>query len=230
MSINSEISNYTTYLTNAYTKCSSKNATIPANKNLQNLTACINSIPRHNIKNYIESTGTQYIDTGFIPKPTTKVEMQFRIVTDVNQMGFFGTYGTLVFLTYRNGSGKYAFSYQNDTGNSISTGVAVNTTADHKIIFNGKSKKYQIDNSAFALTSYTATNDGSQNMYLFAYHTASDTAGGKISMKLYYCKIYDDDTLVRDYIPVIHYGIPCLYDKVNKDYTYNAGTGEFLFG
>lgn len=45
MSIATELENYATYLGNAYNKCSDKGATIPTNKNLQNLTNCIDSIP-----------------------------------------------------------------------------------------------------------------------------------------------------------------------------------------
>jgi hypothetical protein len=81
MSINSELTNYTTYLTNAYNKCSSKGATIPASKNLKNLTSCIESIPRHIPLEYIEGTGTQYIDTGFAPNNNTRVYIDFMYVT-----------------------------------------------------------------------------------------------------------------------------------------------------
>lgn len=44
MSISTELTNYSTYLTNAYNKCNDKGATMPQNKNLQNLTSCIDSI------------------------------------------------------------------------------------------------------------------------------------------------------------------------------------------
>lgn len=53
----------------------------------------------------------------------------------------------------------------------------------------------------------------------------------KDSIIIYDFKIYDNDTLVRDYIPVI--GSPsrhCLFDKVEKKCYYNQGTGEFLYG
>ena len=49
--------------------------------------------------------------------------------------------------------------------------------------------------------------------------------------RIYYCKIYDNDTLARDYIPVIDSSErPCLFDKVEKKCYYNQGTGEFLWG
>ena len=49
-------------------------------------------------------------------------------------------------------------------------------------------------------------------------------------MRIYYCKIYDGDTLVRDFIPVLDETnqTPCLYDKVSETYFYNQGTGDFI--
>ncbi len=46
-----------------------------------------------------------------------------------------------------------------------------------------------------------------------------------------YFKIYSNNKLVRDFIPVLDEdNKPCLYDKVEKKYYYNQGTGEFLYG
>ena len=50
--------------------------------------------------------------------------------------------------------------------------------------------------------------------------------------KFYSIKIYDKETqiLVRDFIPVLDKeGTPCLYDKVEKKFYYNQGTGEFEY-
>ena len=53
----------------------------------------------------------------------------------------------------------------------------------------------------------------------------------KDSIIIYDFRIYDSDTLVRDYIPVIaSTSRPCLFDKVSKECYYNQGTGEFLYG
>jgi len=50
-------------------------------------------------------------------------------------------------------------------------------------------------------------------------------------IKLYYLEIYDNEKLVRDYIPVLDDdGIACLYDKVEKKFYYNEGTGAFIAG
>ena len=46
-----------------------------------------------------------------------------------------------------------------------------------------------------------------------------------------YCKIWDNNKLVRDFVPVLDTNnVPCLYDKVHRQLYYNQGTGQFLYG
>ena len=68
------------------------------------------------------------------------------------------------------------------------------------------------------------------SIYVFCTHR-----GGKAqyntSMRLYELQMYDGDTLVRDFVPVIDgSNIACLYDRVEKKCYYNAGTGTFSYG
>ena len=68
------------------------------------------------------------------------------------------------------------------------------------------------------------------SFYIFNIHTEVDTSNYS-KFKLYYFKIYDNDILVRDYVPVLDKNDrPCLFDKVSKTCFYNQGTGEFLYG
>ena len=49
-------------------------------------------------------------------------------------------------------------------------------------------------------------------------------------MKVYSCKIYEDDVLVRALIPVLDdKNQPCMYDYINKRTYYNSGSGEFKY-
>ena len=48
-------------------------------------------------------------------------------------------------------------------------------------------------------------------------------------MYLYSCKLYNGESLERDFIPVIdRNNVACLYDKVEGKLYYNQGTEEFL--
>ena len=50
-------------------------------------------------------------------------------------------------------------------------------------------------------------------------------------MKLYSCQIYDNGTLVRDFIAAkLSDGTVGLYDTVNSQFYSNAGTGTFIAG
>ena len=67
------------------------------------------------------------------------------------------------------------------------------------------------------------------SLYLCAINNAG-SAGFFSNLRLYYCKIYDNGTLIRDYIPVLDWDdVPCLYDKVKRKLYYNAGTGSFTY-
>ncbi len=51
------------------------------------------------------------------------------------------------------------------------------------------------------------------------------------TFRFFYFKIYDNDVLVRDFIPILDSnGTPCMYDKVQSEVYYNAGTGNFIAG
>jgi len=45
-----------------------------------------------------------------------------------------------------------------------------------------------------------------------------------------YCKIYENNLLVRDYIPVKVNEIGYMYDKVSGQLFGNTGTGTFIIG
>ena len=50
-------------------------------------------------------------------------------------------------------------------------------------------------------------------------------------MRLWSFKITNNGSIVKLFIPVLdENNVPCLYDRVNKTYHYNIGTGSFLYG
>ena len=64
-------------------------------------------------------------------------------------------------------------------------------------------------------------------MFLFSNNNVG-TAAGFGSFKLYVCQIYDNGTLVRDFLPCINpNGAVGLYDLVGRQFYGNAGTGAF---
>ena len=70
------------------------------------------------------------------------------------------------------------------------------------------------------------------SMYIFSANVKGSVPYENMgNIRLYYFQIFDNNALVRDYIPVIDSSErPCLFDKVSRECYYNQGTGEFLWG
>lgn len=199
---------------------------------------------RINYVDYIESTGTQYIDTGFVATSNTTVEIDFQIIgsttTDTWQP-FFGFrdyyYSPKTGMTcYYNTSDKtkLAYAYSSD---DIQGNISQEVTNRTKLKFDGTGV-YENGNKVISTNTYTftATND-SNTMTIFA-QKVNTPASATVSMndrrqlmKLYSFKICENNVLVRDFKPCKDgAGVYCLYDEVEKRYFYNQGTGSFSGG
>ena len=91
------------------------------------------------------------------------------------------------------------------------------------MIANGSKWSASANSFVFSDTSFTAPS----TMYLFSVHNGGSSYANA-SMKLYACQIYDDGTLVRDFVPCINAsGEVGLYDLVGQQFYGNAGAGTF---
>ena len=185
---------------------------------------------------YLESTGTQWIDTGWNAPNGCKVDMKIMLSTLPNNLyAIIGSHnqhspwGRNYLLFYHIppdrsirdffeiGAGGYK-----DVGFG-KTGVEYNisfSTIPNNIYFN--------DTNVSNLTDAQTTRN-SNNLYLF---NVNGYSFNKFIGRIYYLKIWDsNDILVRDFIPVLDKnGTPCMYDRVEKKFYYNAGTGQFIAG
>ena len=175
---------------------------------------------------YIESTGTQYIDTGFKPNQDTRVvaEMQY-VTTPTTHTFLFGcrtsTSSAYFALVYYYSSKVFRCDY-----NTKQIQVAGVPTDKLSIDFN---KNNFALNGATANHTY-ATFQSSANMTIFAVNTGG-AVGSHATARLYSFKIYDNGTLIRDFVPCTNTsGTVGLYDMVNGIFYGNAGTGVFTAG
>ena len=184
------------------------------------------------VLDYIESTGTQYIDTGIVPKSTTRVVIDYAyssIPTATEMMGW-GSSGS---------AEAFAWGWRADEGlfSTVSSNYAYNSanvpTDTNRHVFDLKSGSQKLDGVEYATDTIGNTATTGQTMYLFGLHGEwnTSTAVSLCNAKIYSCKIYDNEFLVRDYIPIKDKkGIYCLYDIISNTYFYNKGTGEFIGG
>ena len=177
---------------------------------------------------YIESSGTQYIDTGY--KPTSnnlRIACEFEYTADHSASSVFGS----------ESSGKYSIVpwgapefYVGSSTQLLAQTTALNT-------------KYALDAHANAGTltvslngtTHSASYSGSilttVNMGIFC-NIIAGVASQFCSMKLYAMYIYDNGNLVRDFVPCYRKSdnVAGLYDLVNNVFYTNAGSGVFAVG
>ena len=180
---------------------------------------------------YIQSSGTQYINTGITINATTY--KRYRFLFDIGYPSIGGSY----WMVNGNSSSNviYYFGLSNTglivygNGTADVHGSVTATTGRYLIDFNpaGGSYKFGDLQNLTGLT-FNAPR-GSQNFYLFAYNKGNGQDMHK--ERLFSAKIYDNGTLVRDYIPCqTSSGDIGLYDQVDRKFYGNAGTGAFIAG
>ena len=182
---------------------------------------------------YIQSSGTQYIDTGITPDST--VEIQIKALGNSFVSGTSGEtlLGSRIGFRSSDFSLWWQFNYYWVWGNGDTTSYTNEAFPYKNQIIDitiGKGKLVMTNGSSTTTkTGGTATN--SYNIYLFALNNNGTPAGYCLSTRIYSCKIYKNDILVRDFVPCINNnGIVCFYDKVTETFFYNAGTGDFIAG
>lgn len=196
---------------------------------------------------YIQSTATnpwttssswQVINTWYTHNPNTKVEIEYQYLATTVQQRMFGSETTnssySTFVTYINWSTQWARATKDWEWNWQSTSVSADTNKHTFILDKSTYKIYtnwsQIHSSSNA---YTMTKNWQYPLSLFA--TRNSWYSSYIehaSAKLYYCKIRDNWTLVRDFIPCYRKSdsVIGLYDLVWKTFYTNQWTWSFTKG
>ena len=235
MSIAQELLDSEIFLINAYDKLAKKGATMPEKKTLKNLAETIESLMGIEFVDYIESTGTQYVDTGFKPNNNTSIEMKVLIPSSQagNVVRFFESRnnantvdGAFGILSFDDSNKILQFRYDTAKNSDTNSQLAIDT---EYIIRTDKNKLYV--NDTLKVEQTTSTFQLNYNLLLFGYQSPSDLHSNTGVYRLYYFKIYDNGVLIRDFKPCKNtHGECCLYDAVSNRYFYNAGSGIFNCG
>ena len=176
---------------------------------------------------YIQSSGTQYIDTGFKPNQDTRIvgDMQFLNNTSGNPASLFG---------YRQSQStqRYEFFQYNNllySPYNTSAGSTISMTTNKMSI--DKNKGTTLVNGSALYTITYANFQCAGNMYLFALNNNGSVANVNGNKRIYSCQIYDNGTLKRNFVPCKNpSGVVGMYDVVNNVFYQNSGTGTFTAG
>ena len=174
----------------------------------------------YTLLDFIESSGTQYIDTGYCPTPNTRVVSDVYILNYKAATKIYGEQDTNAMFDL----GVSGYQWQVRYGDKRKAGATLTA--------NGR---YKVDQTGATATigAATVTSEGSFSgvctnpMYIFAYNN-NGTAAECASFKLYSLQIYDGDVLVRDFVPAMNQeGVAGLLDQVSNVFYMNQGTGTF---
>lgn len=177
---------------------------------------------------WVKANGNVYLNTTFNPNQNTRVVADVEWDASATTSWLFGARnrknrGAFAFLTYKS-------AYRADYGSATKT-LSVLPSGRFTV---------EMDKNVVKINGETVATASSQNfttnypMVLFANNTAG-TISGYTTAKLYSLKIYDNSTLVRDYIPVRSTsgstaGLIALYDAVHNIVHGPSGSGDFEAG
>lgn len=186
---------------------------------------------------YIESYGTEYIDTEYIPTINDSIEAKFSSSLTSGDKNLYGcrisTNGEDYTIWTNISTGKgiavhfpITQTTKRDTGwfytgNIIDNPVVLKVTPEYCYVNN--EIKYTFTDTR---TPYT----GTRTAYIFGQNYNTPSYRGLY--KLYYFKIWQGDELKRNYIPCYRNSdnVVGMYDLVNNVFYTNQGTGAFTYG
>jgi hypothetical protein len=178
---------------------------------------------------YIESTGTQYLNLGVTFKNTDECYLDGVLLSHAsdkfmlapskwnnnnNRFGMFGGYGSTF---------GYAYGAKVTNGCFYSPSFAKDT---NRHIFSYIDKTFRIEDLGATADVSSITWGGDTSELRLFYGYSSITSG-----RVYSYKQKRDGVLLIDLIPVLDLNnTPCMYDKVSGTFFYNQGTGDFIAG
>ena len=188
---------------------------------------------------YLESTGTQYIDTGLIfNTPSTRLDYSLKVSvlgreqkkgtfvsneTSTNEgFNIEMEYGNIIFY-----SAPYVEGCPGTTCSYITNIDYDKNFVEYTGYFSSNGFQSNLMNIPFSYnTPYLPQSPKSITLYKNAFTSTKPYIG-----KIYYVRFMIDNILVRDFIPVLDSNnVPCMYDKVERKFYYNQGTGQFIAG
>ena len=188
--------------------------------------------------NYLQSSGTQWIEMGVAPNQNTKAVLKI-IINNFN-----ADYGTSLigsrkgansddqFTTYLDipsGSSSTRFLFRMDGQPQISwTGLT--TDKIYTVTLSGTEMKAELEDGTTVFSKTFSVNDFTSTVTM-ALFRAKGVGGTYFQGRIYSCKHYSGDELIQDFVPCLDAeGVPCMFDFVSQKSFYNKGTGSFTWG
>lgn len=175
---------------------------------------------------YLESDGTQSVNTGYFVNPRTRIEVDFQMTEIANQVRIFGAdiAPTEFSALYIGNDGtKFNYGFGDTFGGWTAADVDLNR---HTFVLDSPNGVAHfvtagVTNTLTHLADHARTKTATDPLAIFAdcRNPAGNDMSGCAKMRLYSFRIFEDGVLLHDYEPAILRELAGLYDRV---------TGEFL--
>lgn len=174
---------------------------------------------------YIQSSGTQWINLDMTATPQTIANLDIDITEIITCTGIIGSYNgnsANNYYIFIAGNGNYQIGF-----GSLNTLSTVPVIGRQKLAL--KNDKFIINDNVKNLNLYNNNFTISNNLYFL---NISGGSYSKLKAKIYNLKITENDILVRNMIPCyrISDNVIGMYDLVNNEFYTNAGSGTFVKG
>ncbi|MBP5160607.1 MAG: hypothetical protein ILP11_00955, partial [Alphaproteobacteria bacterium] len=201
-----------------------------------NYVACVEHLCKeYTPVEYIQSSGSQYINTAFYPTTNSKIDIKF-MYTELSSGTYTGIFGSNGSTTQVEGfrlSGissrtTYIFGtdWEKDSNSNGFPRVAANTIYT-----------YTMDKNSVSLNSWSRQDPWNNPTISTAYETiifgrrVQGSANlGLSKSRIFYCKLWTNGSLVRDFRPAYDENNKAgMYDNVSHTMFYDANGGNFTY-
>lgn len=187
---------------------------------------------------YLESSGTQYINTQHVPDTTTGLYNRYTYTTSSAGQSFGVKQSNSQLLI----NARYALGASNGFGWNT-----WNATSSDKYIKSGDVVECSVNwmnnrratviapnrTNTWPVTMFgassTLTGVYTQPIFLFGLNNNGSMAESS-PYRMFAARISSGDAVIRDFIPALDpTGAPCMFDLVTRKAFYNKGSGDFLY-
>ena len=184
---------------------------------------------------YIESTGTQWIDTEKLALAATRTDVGYRYANasqNVNAMiGGIQSPNRYYPVSLQSRDAK-AERFDRGNGTVSELKLTHPVVTDHEVLFNDAQRKVYVDGVEVG-TFTSAYTESALSMYMFAARDVNNSKAGWLAKaRIYHYDIYHTNgTLCAAFRPAVNAsGKGCMYNGYTGKIHENGGTGDFALG
>ncbi len=184
---------------------------------------------------YLQSTGTQWIEMGVTPNQNTKAVLKIKInVFTSKGASLIGSRTNInsddQFTTYLDDYGGTRFLFRMDGQPKTTSWTGLTTNKIYIVTLSGTEMKAELEDGTAVFSKTFSVPDFTSTLTM-ALFRSKGVSGYYFRGRIYSCKHYSGDELIQDFQPCLDTnGVPCMFDFVSRKPFYNVGTGSFAWG